>query len=96
MSEPEAVEAPTTPRKRGRPPKAPATPTPAKFVIGIYVNKNLTVVFRGKKRVIDEVAASDSDGSFIARYFSMTSSRCILWLTSKSPVPFVTVQRSPA
>ncbi|KIJ90324.1 hypothetical protein K443DRAFT_126525 [Laccaria amethystina LaAM-08-1] len=50
MSEPEPVEVPSTPRKRGRPRKAPATPTPAK----------------GKKRAIDEVAASDSDGSFIA------------------------------
>ncbi|EDR14118.1 uncharacterized protein LACBIDRAFT_321923 [Laccaria bicolor S238N-H82] len=34
MSEPEIVEVPTTPRKRGRPRKAPAAmPTPAKFVI---------------------------------------------------------------
>ncbi|EDQ98020.1 uncharacterized protein LACBIDRAFT_316384, partial [Laccaria bicolor S238N-H82] len=32
----------------------------------IYIIKNLTVVRRGKKRPIDEVAASDSDGPFIA------------------------------
>ncbi|KIJ90235.1 hypothetical protein K443DRAFT_135697 [Laccaria amethystina LaAM-08-1] len=50
MSEPEPVEVPSTPRKRGRPHKIPATPTPAK----------------GKKRSINEVAASDSDGSFVA------------------------------
>ena len=75
MSEPEPVEVPSTPRKRGRPRKAPATPTPAKCVIGIYVNKNLTIVFRGKKRAIDEVAAS---GSFIARYVTMTLSHYIL------------------
>ena len=74
MSEPEPVEVPSTPCKCGRPRKAPA----AKCVIGIYVNKNLTIVFRGKKRAIDEVAASDSDGSFIARYVTMTLSHYIL------------------
>ncbi|EDR00997.1 uncharacterized protein LACBIDRAFT_333681 [Laccaria bicolor S238N-H82] len=67
MSELEIVEVPTTPRKCGRPRKAPAAmPTPAKFVICIYIIKNLTVVHRGKKRPIDEVAASDSDGPFNA------------------------------
>ncbi|EDQ98351.1 uncharacterized protein LACBIDRAFT_303646 [Laccaria bicolor S238N-H82] len=50
MSEPEIVEVPSTPRKRGRPPKIPATPTPSK----------------GKKRTINEVAGSDSEASFIA------------------------------
>ncbi|EDR14698.1 uncharacterized protein LACBIDRAFT_321919 [Laccaria bicolor S238N-H82] len=66
MSELEIVEVPTTPRKCGRPRKAPAAmPTPAKFVICIYIIKNLTVVHRGKKRPIDEVAASDSDGPFM-------------------------------
>lgn len=73
MSEPESVDVPSTPRKRGRPRKSPAMPAPAKFVICIYVNENLTVVFRGKKRLIDEVAASDSDGSFVARYVTTLS-----------------------
>ncbi|EDR08304.1 uncharacterized protein LACBIDRAFT_297851 [Laccaria bicolor S238N-H82] len=50
MSEPEIVEVHSTPRKHGRPRKITATPTPSK----------------GKKRTINEVAASDSEASFIA------------------------------
>ena len=69
MSEPEPVEVPSTPRKRGRPRKIPATPTPSKFVIHFYISEDLTVAFRGKKRSINEVsAASDSEASFVVRY----------------------------
>jgi len=68
MSEPEPVEVLSTPHKHGRPHKIPATPTPSKFVIHFYISENLTGVFRGKKRLINEVTASDSDTSFVARY----------------------------
>jgi hypothetical protein len=82
MSEPEPVVVPSTPRKRGRPRKNPITPTPAKFVSCVYIKENLTIMPRGKKRSIKEVAASDSDGSFVARYVTMLLHR-ILCLISK-------------
>jgi hypothetical protein len=85
MSEPEIVEVPSTPRKRGRPRKITATPTPSKFVIYFYISKNLTIVFRGKKRTINEVAASDSEASFVARYvqFHLIMIFCVSYQISK-------------
>ena len=87
MSEPEPVEVPSTPRKRGRPRKIPATPTPSKFVIYFYISEDLTVAFRGKKRSINEVsAASDSEASFVVRYVKILSHYVLHLIQISSPI----------